>query len=76
MRRMTRLGCGVVLLLLGIATHAQAQISPFKGRGPKLQTSDFALMDAAATPLFTDASVSPGTARSWNNEKTGAGGAL
>ena len=77
MTRMTRLAGGVALLLsLGLGSAAQAQISPFKGKGPKLQLSDFSQMDAAATPLFTGESVGPGTARSWTNDKTGASGTV
>jgi hypothetical protein len=75
---MTRLAGGVLLLLLslGVVSHAQAQISPFRGKGPKLQPSDLSLMDAAATPLFEGADFSPGTARTWSNDKTGASGTV
>ena len=76
MRRIA--GIVAVLTLAGIALTGpgHAQISPFKGKGPKLDTTDVALMDAAATPLFEDASVSAGTARTWKNDRTGNGGTV
>ena len=77
MKRMTRLAGGVLLLLMsGMTGEAQAQISPFRGKGPKLQPSDYSLMDAAAAPLFEEPGTSPGTTRTWSNEKTGAGGSV
>ena len=76
MRRIASIAALLMLTGMALSGQADAQISPFKGKGPKLDSSDVAMMDAAATPLFEDAAVSPGTARSWKNDRTGAGGTV
>ncbi|MCW3473338.1 RT0821/Lpp0805 family surface protein [Limobrevibacterium gyesilva] len=64
------------LLGLLICGAANAQINPFKGKGPRLDSSDLALMDKAAEPLFQAENATPGASATWNNERTGASGVV
>ena len=57
-------------------TAAQAQISPFSGRGPRMDREDVAMMDKAAAPLFQGETFTPGTTAGWKNPATGWSGTI
>ncbi len=63
-------------LAIGWSSPAHAQINPFKGKGPRLEPSDTALMDRAASPLFQADTIKPGASNTWSNPATGNSGAV
>ena len=72
--RLLGLATGLVLAL-GISA-AQAQISPFSGRGPRMDREDLAMMDKAAAPLFQGDTFTPGATSSWKNPASGWSGTV
>jgi surface antigen len=67
--------CIIGALAMG-ASSANAQISPFSGRGPKMDREDVALMDKAAAPLFQGETFTPGSTASWKNPNSGWSGTV
>lgn len=66
-----------VALTIGLAAGAaHAQISPFKGSGPKMGAADLDIMDKAAAPLFQGESFMPGSVANWSNPASGWSGTI
>jgi surface antigen len=63
-------------LVLSCSVAAQAQISPFSGRGPRMDREDLALMDKAAAPLFQGEAFTPGSTAKWSNPSSGWSGTI
>ncbi len=68
--------CLAAIVLLFISGHAEAQISPFRGRGPKMGQDDVALMDKAASGVFEKDTFTPGETASWSNPSSGWSGTV
>jgi surface antigen len=75
MPTLTRFAVTLAAILLA-SPMAQAQLSPFKGKGPKMSGADIALMDRAAEPLFQADPFKPGATASWKNDQTGFSGTV
>lgn len=70
------LGVAVAVAIGAFSTVAQAQVSPFSGRGPAMSTTDLDMMDKAAAPLFQGEGFTPGSVASWNNPASGWSGSV
>lgn len=67
----------VAALAIGLASGAaHAQISPFRGSGPKMGPVDLDMMDKAAAPLFQGDSFTPGSNAKWTNPTSGWSGTV
>ena len=69
-------GLAVAVTIGVTSTAAQAQISPFSGRGPKMGLVDLDRMDKAAAPLFQGEGFTPGSVAKWNNPASGWSGTV
>ena len=63
-------------LAFGIAAAHAAGMNPFGPTGLPLTSRDFQEMSAAVDPLLNDETIPIGTARSWNNPRSGNSGTI
>ena len=63
-------------LAVGIVAAHAAGMNPFGPTGLPLTSRDFQEMSAAVDPLLNDETIPIGTARSWNNPRSGNSGTI